>query len=274
MLNIYKTDIKRVLKDKLFLVACIIAAAFALLNPLMSKGLLMLLGDPDDPLLEMIGMNAKSLFFTSFAPGNNLGLITPILVGIIICKDFSYGTIRNKIISGKSRGAIFMSLFLSCATAICAIMLLHGAVTLGTSLIFFKYQADPFTMADFWYFVASLLLEILVYIFISALTSFLCVFMKNAGLAVVMYAAANFLFVIIGSIISAVLMFFEADPTKELITKVLTFINNANVFMGTYIGITDKYTLSGILAVLSFTICGAALFAALGFTVFNKKDLK
>ena len=37
MLNLLKTDLKRVCKDKLFLILCIIAAAFAIFNPLVYK---------------------------------------------------------------------------------------------------------------------------------------------------------------------------------------------------------------------------------------------
>ena len=96
MLNLLKTDLKRVLKDKLFIILCIIAGVFSLITPLLYKGLYVLMGGDD-----FLGMfSAKGLFFRSFVPGDNLGLIAPVLVAIALCKDFSHGTVRNKIISG------------------------------------------------------------------------------------------------------------------------------------------------------------------------------
>ncbi len=267
MLNLYKTDLKRILKDKLFLVALILGAVFAVINPLMNKLLFDVLLDADDALMDMIGMDAKSMFFSSFSPSNNLGLIAPVLLGIALCKDFSFGTVRNKIISGKPRTSVFLSYFLSCATALCALIFLHAALTLGISLLFFEYPAfDP------GYLLFSLLLELLVYLCIAALVSFLCVFMKNAGLAIVVYVAANFLFTVIGSIVS--IAFSIIDPSKELLRNILQFLDRANIFMGTYIGVTPEYDTFGILSVLVGALSGIALFLLLGILSFRKKDLK
>ena len=147
MRNLYVTDVKRILKDKLFTVTCILAGVFAIINPLLNK----LLFDMLD-ISEMLGMmSAKSMFFSAFLPGDNLGLIMPILISIIVCKDFSQGTVRNKIISGKSRSTIFISHLLSSATVICVLMLLHALLTLGTSLFFFSYQDGAFGASDFGY---------------------------------------------------------------------------------------------------------------------------
>ncbi len=272
MLNLYKTDLKRIVKDKLFLVACILAVVFALLNPLMTKFIVDALMEGDDTLMEMLGNNAKSMFFSSFAPGNNLGLIAPILLIIALCKDFSFGTVRNKIISGHSRASIFVSYFLSLATALCVLIFLHAGLTLGVSLLFFEYQETPFVLKDLGYLLISLGLELLVYLFIAALSTFLCVFMKNAGLAVVINVAVSFLFSIIGSIVATAAMF--ADPADKALTELLEALNNANIFMGTYIGMTPSYEWKGLLPVLLFTVGGIALFIALGTWTFRKKDLK
>ncbi len=266
MFELFKTDLKRIIKDKLFLVAVIIAAGFALLNPLMNKFIFALFSEMDEGMLEMMELNAKSLFFGAFSPSNNLGLIAPILLGIVVCKDFSYGTVRNKIISGKSRTAIFLSYFLSCGTVLCVLMFLHAFLTLGTSLLFFEYQAAPFTGKDFGYLVVSLLLELLVYASIAALTCFLCVTMKNAGLAVVLYVAANFLFTIIGGVIVAARMSSSSE--------ILRFLDCANIFMGSYIGVVASYEWFGILAVLLGSLGMTALCLTLGIVIFRKKDLK
>ena len=103
------TDLRRIIKDKLFLVACILGVVFAASTPLLYKGLSLLIGVDN----ELIGSfaNAKSIFFSSFVLGSNFGFVLPILLAIVLCKDFSHGTVRNKIICGKSRTKIFLAMF-------------------------------------------------------------------------------------------------------------------------------------------------------------------
>ena len=268
MFNLLKVDIKRALRDKLFLVCAIIGAALAVFSPVLYKVLFSGLG-----MDELLGafVSAKAQCFTAFSPANNFGLIAPILVTIILCKDFSYGTIRNKIISGKSRLQIFLSMFLSSTVVMSILMVAHALITLLVSLIFFDYQSEPFKASDIGYFMLSLLFEILVYVFISALISFFCVAMKNAGVSVVMYVAVNFFFSIVGSITMVAGMAVEYDSTAY---KVLEFLNNANLFTSTVIGTGTSYEASHILAVLCPTILGSALLLLLGIKIFNKKDLK
>ena len=199
MFDLLKADLKRVFKDKLFMILCIIAGAFILFTPLLYKALFSAI-DMED----MMGMaiNAKTLLFAAFSPSSDLGLIMPILVMIVLCKDFSQGTVRNKIICGKSRSQIFLSMLITCIIVMCGVMLAYGLLILLVSLTVFDYQAAPFTVSDFGYLMISLGLEMLIYVFIASLVCFFIVFMKNAGLAIVMYFAVNFLS-IISSILSA-----------------------------------------------------------------------
>jgi ABC-type transport system involved in multi-copper enzyme maturation permease subunit len=267
MFNLLKMDLKRLFKDKLFLVLCILAGVFALITPLLYKGLSALMQGED-----LLGMfSAKDLFFRSFVPGDNLGLIAPVLVAIVICKDFRYGTVRNKIIGGHSRAAIFTSTFLTCAIALCSVMFASGLLTLGFSLCFFDYQQEAFTWTDFGYLVLSIGFEILVYCFIAAFTAFLCVFMKNVGLVIVGYVAIAFFFTIVGAVTMVAIKF--AGNTGELGYELLCFINHANVFSSTVIG-SGSYGLRELIYILTPSIGGTALFAWLGVVVFKKKDLK
>ncbi len=271
MINLLKTDLIRIFKDKLFLVACIVAGGFALTTPLLNKFLLGMMGEVDEGVIGEIGMNARSMFFNSFSMGNNFGMIAPILIGIILCKDFSFGTIRNKVISGKSRTAIFVSLFLACFTALCILIFAHAIVTLGVSLLLFEYQSGTFGIEDFGYLMASCGLELIVLLFVAAFLSFLCVFMKNAGTTVVLYVAVSFLLAIVGTVMLAALSF--VDPAQEFVVNLLEFMKNANIFIGGYIGFAD-YTLGGVASVILGNVIGATIFVLLGIAVFRKKDIK
>ncbi len=269
MFELLKVDLKRFVKDKLFLVICIVAGAFVLFTPLLYKGLFMLIEAED-----MLGMviNAKTLLFAAFSPSSDMGLILPILVALVLCKDFGQGTVRNKIICGKSRSEIFFSMLLTCTIVTCGVMFAYGILILCVSLTVFDYQSTPFTASDFGYLLLSLGFEILVYVFLSSLICFFIVFMKNAGLAIVMYFAVNFLFVIVGGIVSVAGM--AVDPANTFAYRLLEILTKANVFMGAAIGNGTSYTLTDVLCILLPTVLGTVVLVLLGRWVFSKKDLK
>lgn len=282
MLKLIGTDLKRTYKDKLFLVVCILGVVFSLMSPLLYKfiaqmGMEGVSGQEADSFNELISsyMSAKKMFFEAFLPSSNFGLIMPVLVSIIVCKDFSFGTIRNKIICGYSRVKIFFSLFFTSAAVICSVMLLHAFLTLGISLIFFDYQTAPVQSGDILYFLISVLLEILVYVFISALVSYLCVSMKNVGLVIVMYVAINFLLTIIDSILLIGTQVLQYEYAERNAYKVMEFLRKINLFSSTsLIGSSTSYTVGEVLYTAIPAVIGSALLIICGILVLRKKDIK
>ena len=274
MTKLLKADLRRVLKDKLLIVLGIIAVIFALVTPLLYVVLVSSVGMDQDPMISGL-ISGKAQFFSSFSIGNNLGLIAPVLIAIILCKDFSYGTVRNKIISGKSRTSIFMSLFTVCSITLIAVMLLHAFITLGFCLIFFDYQATAFTISDFWYFLVSLGLELLVLLFIAALISWLCAAMKNVGLVIVLYVAFAFALTMIAGIIQIILNILETAGGSQTAIDILDFLNRINIGNSAqYIGMGTEYSAKDLLYLTIPPIVGTLGFLGLGILKFNKKDLK
>lgn len=277
MTRLIRSDFKKLFQDKLFLVVCILAVVFAVITPLLYLVLMAFSGD--DPMTQeiMSGLiSAKAQFFSSFSFGNNLGLIAPLLIGIILCKDFSYGTVRNKIISGHSRTSIVLSLFTVCFTALFGIILAHALLTLGISLPFFDYQPTPFVIADLWYFLESLLFELLVYVFIAAFVSWLCAVMKNMGLVIVTYIAAVFGFTMVGSILQVVAMVLaELDTGAKWLVDLLDFLQRINVFtFSATIGLGTSYEAADVLYYVLPPLAGTVLFLGHGILKFRRKDLK
>ncbi len=268
MRNLYFTDLKRILKDKLFLVTCILAGVFALINPVLNKVLFEIL-DMSDMLGAII--NAKSMLFTAFLPGDNLGLIMPILIAIVVCKDFSQGTVRNKIISGKSRAAIFISHLLSSATVICALMLFHALLTLGVSLCFFSYQEVAFTAADFGYLMASLLFEMIVYFAVAAIVTFIATLAKNMGICILLYLAVSFGSSIVGAIFQVAGAFL--DPTSKGY-GIVEFLNALNIYTSTIIGSGTAYSAKEVIYILIAPLSLTAGSILLGIKTFARKNLK
>ena len=274
MTKLFRADLNRVLKDKLLLVMGILAVVFALITPLLYAAIFSMGGLLDDALLASL-VSAKSQFFQSFSMTNNLGLIAPVLLAIVLCKDFSFGTVRNKIISGKSRISIYLSLLAVCALVLSVVMLLSAFISLGVSLIFFDYQSGPFTFADFGYFMASLGFQLLVLLFMAALLSYLCICMKNVGVAIVLYVAITFLLMLVGAIIQAVCGVLQLTGTNEQLVDVLLIIDRLNVGRAVaYIGAGTSYTWEDVLYLILPPLVGILGFTGLGILRFVKKDLK
>lgn len=275
MKNLLLSDFRRVFKDKLMLVILILAVAFSLFTPVLyavifsfgAEGL-------DDPTISML-INAKSQFFQCFSMGNNLGLIMPVLLGIIICKDFSHGTIRNKIISGSSRGRIYASMFIVCATVITAVMMLHAFLSLGVSLLFFEYQPEPFELADAGYFVASLAMELLLTVFMGAILSWLCACSKNVGLVIVLYIAIAFALVMVGSITQLAATFLDMQEDTKAVADIFELLTNINpAMLSSRVGIGREYSLEEVMYnTVPQIVCGAGLYA-IGLVKFKKRDIK
>ena len=274
MKGLLKADFSRVFKDKLLIVIGILAIVFAVITPLLYAALFAAGSTVDKEMLSGF-ITVKSQFFGSFSIGNNLGLIAPILLAIVLCKDFSFGTVRNKIIAGKSRSQIYMSLFITCSVVLVGIMLIHAFVTLGVGLIFFDYQTTPFELSDFWYFLESLGFVILTLLFVSSLLSWLCASMKNVGLVIVLYVAMAFALAMAGSIIQVVVGLMEMLDGNEKVIELLRFIDRINVGNAVaYIGNSTKYTLKDVLYLTIPATVGIFGFMGLGLLKFNKKDLK
>ena len=268
MRNLYVADLKRIVKSKLFLVSCILGAVFAIINPLLNKVLFDLLN-----LSEFLGgmMTAKSLTFSAFNAADNLGLIMPILIAIIVCRDFSQGTVRNKIICGKSRMSVYFSHLFSAATVICAVMLLHGLLTLGVSICFFSYQETAFTFADFGYLMASLAFEMILYFAIAAIVTLISLIAKGTGTCILLYLAVSFGFTIVGAIFQAAAMFLVSESAGYGIVE---FINACNIYTSTLIGTGTAYTAKQVFYVLFAPALLTAASTVLGQYLFARKNLK
>ena len=221
-------------------------------------------------------LDLNSLYFQSFSLSNNLGLIVPILIVIIIFKDFSFGTIRNKIIAGHNRTNIFLSLFIVSSAIISLIMFSSATITGLLSMALFPDLVSKLTSKEIGYFIASIGFELLIMIFVAALVSFLSVFMKNAGLAIIIYAALMLAGTALNGIASIAINFLSFEQGKEELVKLIENISYFNIFANnsSVIGLTSSYNNTQVLLLLLSSLLGISMFVGLGILVFNKKDIK
>ena len=278
MNRLIRTDFKRFFQDKLFLVVCILAVIFAVVTPLLYAVLFGLMAGEMDPMTEQLlagYVNGKGQFFGAFSFGNNLGLIAPLLIGIIFNKDFSFGTVRNKIISGHSRTSIFLSIVVVCTVTLFGVMLAHALLTLGVSLPFFEFQSTPFELADFWYLLESLGFMLLTYVFVATFVSWLCVNMKNVGMVIVMYIAVVLGCTMIAGILQGITVVLEMEPDMEKTVEILDFFQRINMFNSTAtIGIGTDYTATDVWYYVLTPVIGTVALLGHGMVSFSKRDLK
>lgn len=271
MLNLLKVDFKRVLKDKLFMIVCFIGLGFALFTPLLYKSLFSSLGVEE--AIDIL-FSAKGILFNCFSLTNNFGLILPIFISIILLKDFSNGTIRNKIINGHKRSNIFLSTFIVCSTVFCGLILAYGLTSFFFALILgFNYSDNISFGNDLGYFFLSLLFICLIYIFISAYISWLTVSTKSVGLTIVLY----FVTIIVMTILLTILQLFGSlDLVSKSSTKVIKFVLDTNPFhlVANVIGKKTSYTLPQALKIILPTILASCSMVLFGISAIRKKDIK
>ena len=276
MKNLLITDIKRMVKDKLFLIAVIIGLAFAVTTPFMYKGLILLLDGQAGAELFGSMMSAKSLLGTSFAPMSNYGLILPILLAIVIYKDFSYGTIRNKIISGKSRTSIYLSLFISSAILMFICILGYTLIQFGLSSLLLEYSPTVKFVEDIPFILLTLLFGTLCYLFITASIVFLCTVLKNVGLAIVLHFGIVVLLTVLATIFNFAYTAIEAMDGNKILIWLFDVLSNINIYyhLNLVIGYVETYTTANIIYIIADSLVFTGLITLLGILIFNKKDLK
>ena len=271
MRNLLKADLKRMLRDKLFIIACIIGAGFALLTSLLYFALNSLV----DSVSEMeILFEAKTTLGQGFAPLNNFGLALPIFICIILNKDFSYGTIRNKIVCGYSRAKIYLSLLISTSILMVSCILGYVIISFGTSTILLDYSATTTLIKDLGYICLTILLGAFGYILFASALTFLCTTMKNLGIAIVLYFGVSFLLTLIAAALSVTVMFLPND--MNIVKTIIDIICHLNIFylFSNIIGAAHMYTIKEILYIIFVVIGSSSLITLLGIHMFNKKDLK
>lgn len=269
--NLLYSDLKRILKDKLLLVIALITALLAVIRPILSWALL---HNMDKEIASTV-LNGKTYFFSAFHLGDTLSLVVTILFAVILFKDFSHGTIRNKIVAGYTRTAIFFSTFLAGLIAIFTVMLLFALLTLGVSLTLFPYQQDPFGWKDLWYLLGSVGLEANLYLFVAALVAWISTGSKGTGSVVLKYMCVNAVISFGSEILTQAIQTLELQGNQASSLKVLRLIRNFDVFHhASMIGSGTTYETKTLVYMIAVPLALTAITLFLGEWRFRKSDVK
>lgn len=198
----------------------------------------------------------------SFSMSSNVGLILSIVALVVSCREYNYGTIRNKIIAGHSRTSIFYSKLFA-LLIVCTIILLTYTCSLYLFGLIFssKIQLPSFKMF-LEIVLIGLLNTILSFTFLHTIT----ILMKSVGSSIAVYLGITIVVSLVGTFVFAMLALSSED-----VVAIMEWIPSFQLSLLT--GESSKFP---ILLVKSIVSCLglSAILVLFGNYFFNKKDIK
>ena len=263
MTDLIKADYYRILKSKLFLILTIICFVLPILTALtyliMEKVIAL---SSDFTGIEGLNISGRLLISESFALSSNMGLILSIFITIFIATDVSNGTLRNKLIAGKSRTSIYFSHFITTATISATLILMNVLVFILFTCLLFGYGAT-LDGAEMVRIVFFLITGIITFVFSASISTAITLSIKSSAASVIITVLAGMGFSIIASLVH------QADPLldKTWLCIIPTYTNSSFLASGIF-----KWQ-SFVIGILSYLIFGTAITLA-GLYFFKKKDVK
>lgn len=285
MLGLLKADLYRVLKDKLFIVLLVICVVTAIGIPLLYFFIFQVIAAISETDVRE-KTSAIGLALTVYAPFSNSGLVLAIFMIIIIGKDYSNGTVRNKIAMGKSREEVFFANLLVTIIFVVGIMTLYAFLTYLIGWTFFN---SGVTFENLGTILAKFVLETLGWALLACMISFFTNAMKTSGLAVILYIAIGLGLSVAGAITGAAAENLGLlGSGYEFAAGVFRFLTNINCVYGMSTTIPGSTSLIAVVdGVITSSLNGefyaeylislvafAGLFVGFGYMIFNNRDLK
>lgn len=272
MSRLLKADLYHLRKSRLTLIALILAVAFPVLIVLLYSGINLLAGI-DELSGDASLFDASTVIGSVFSLTNNLGLVLPVFAGIIVCLDLSNGTLRNKVIAGNRRSAIYLSHLLVSMLFMVTVIAVYAIVTTALALLFFPFN---------WNSTLSLGREI-AYFVLYGLTSFAFIATVSTMVALTFRSVAptiiiTIVFSIALYLLNTVLMFVDNESFRYVVYFIPTFAGNFFNLNSGLLGMLgqaggDSRDLIFAEGMLSYLFFGG-LHTLIGLLIFRKRDLR
>ena len=218
-----------------------------------------------EELGEAIGAGgARNLLGTSYNLSNNLGLIIPIFAGVFVVTDFTSGCLRNKIIAGQKRGAIYLSHLIVASIYAVVLVTIYALITLGFGSLILGYaKAIEINGDEIWYLVKLFISGTLTFIFVASLSTLIAMSTRSLPLTIILSLTAAIIIGVITQILARTVQF--GDPNN--IEKFAGLIPS---YAATKIDTNDTVFIEGLISCTLFT----TLNTVLGIILFKNKDVK
>ncbi len=240
MRKLLKNDFLRIFKSGGFRAILIVGLILGALSPVALYGIIMLIltymPDAAGSFDMRTAINSINMFSSSLsiASTNFFSVILVIILIVQISRDFTQGTIRNKIIQGYSRTKIYFSTLIVIFTTILLSLFMYGIVRFGVSLIFFNPLPEGDVVDHILYIVETFGFQLLYILFISSFISLFVFINKRALMPLLFFIIGIMLIRSIGSITDFTKRSVEYGSFPYYLLRYLTILNP--FYMYEYLG--------------------------------------
>ncbi|MHB9293085.1 hypothetical protein Holit_02204 [Hollandina sp. SP2] len=198
-----------------------------------------------------------------FDLSNGLGIVAVIAIALFVGREYSTGIIRNKIIAGHSRAAVYLSSCAASTALVFAIMAVYAFVmlTVGLPAVGLGSAMSPALILR--QYIAGLCITA-----VSASVANCCALLSRNNIAALLVNGG----VVYGLVIMLSLLDFFAMARADV--KPLVDGVKSLVYMGQFMLIGDEFTLSYFLKTLFSSLISLCVINAAGCAVFNTLDIK
>ncbi len=172
--RLFKAFLFKLKRDLTFRITLFIGIGLAIFLTLIYFGIDLITANENNiPLSELANKNCsgQAMLMNSFSQTQNFGLSIPINLISFISLEFTYGTIRNKIIAGNSKFKIYTGLFVSGLVFSLSLIIIYVLICFGLGTIIGGFNPNGSTAPFFGFIPTNINWDFLLrFIFINLLT--------------------------------------------------------------------------------------------------------
>lgn len=274
MINIIKASLYKLFKDRTFKVTLIIGICLAVAINLLYYLIFKTTNDKSTVNI----FSGETALANSLTPTGNFGLTVPINLVVFTIGEFTYGTIRNKIIAGHKKSSIYLALVVTGFVFTLILMVSYCLLSWAIGSILGGVHASGV--------IGENILWVIVfgftgYIFVMAFSVFIGTLTRSIGgslpIIIIFFVFLGLVptFLNINNIIKG-----NLDITSDLGSHIAMWVDPlfmislySNTAVNTLLStnkITGEIIAAGIISPLAY----AGLFTVLGTYIFSKRDVK
>lgn len=254
MINIIRASIFKLLRDWTFRITMIVGLGLAALL-LLVNGLLDLL-------------NGQSLFISCVAPTQNYGLTVPINLIVFTVSEFTFGTIRNKIIAGHPKFKVYIGLFLTGLIFTFSLMIMYATLMIGIGSAVGGFDASVIGGWKFCLFYTAYF--VVTYVFITAFSIFFGTLFRTIGGSISIVVVALVMLGMIPLFVQMASMDLEVNQVMLWLDPLYLFMYYGYFATPTAYELKANVVAGGIVVPLYWAI----IFFVSGAFIFIKRDVK
>lgn len=275
MSRLLKADFYRMLKNRLSRIALILAIAFPVLLVLLYVGMdVLTTADVEEALAEDVSMfSANTVIGSVYSLTNNIGLVIPAFAGILVCTDHTNGTLRNKIIAGNRRNAIYLSHLIVSIVFAVTVITIYAAITTALALIFFPFSKDPSVNLGLEVF-RFITYGTMTFVFAASVSTLFAMTFRNMAPTIIFSIVLSVVLMAVNS----VLMLIDYSAFRHIVYAIPTFAGNflnlGSFSLSALLGGVETNTgvlyAEGMLSYLFFSVLNTVI----GLLAFRRRDVK